>query len=74
MTYGANIENVEIYRNTLLMAINLRQVTSVQALFSCGTSIRVKDLRSNTPLHQAAKRKVFHLKHKPDIILLDAKI
>jgi hypothetical protein len=80
VAHGANIDDVDIRGNTPLnqMAINLRQVEAVRALLGCGASMRVKNLRDDTPLHQAAKGKVFRYGHKAAMeqngVPLDAKI
>lgn len=80
VVHGAKIDDIDIRGNTPLnqMAINLRQVEAVRALLRCGASMRVKNLRGDTPLHQAAKGKVFSYQYELDIeqngIPLDAKI
>lgn len=80
VAHGAKIDDIDIRGNIALnqMAINLRQVEAVQAFLRCGASMRVKNLRGDTPLHQAAKGKVFSYRYEPAIerngVPLDAKI
>ncbi|KAI7978481.1 hypothetical protein EIK77_002032 [Talaromyces pinophilus] len=80
VVHGANLSDIDILGNTPLnqMAINLRQVEAVRALLHCGASMNVKNMKGDSPLHQAAHGRVFRYKDGTGIeghgVPLDAKI
>jgi ankyrin repeat protein len=80
VVHGANLSDIDILGNTPLnqMAINLRQVEAVRALLRCGASMNVKNMKGDSPLHQAAHGRVFRYKDGTGIeghgVPLDAKI